>query len=144
MNTFLVEITSRFSLTSKLSGGISFDRRFDGWCEDGGEGWKHCFTEYCEFWSDGVLSTDWALQIINWSILSTNVTPPLHNTQKISENDTRSAVLTSYRFQKFLSQFKVDRLQIIVVAKTYISTCRNCSSVGCLKCVQFHNWFRLH
>ena len=21
---------------------------------------------------------------------------------------------------------------------------RNCSSVGCLKCVQFHNWFRLH
>ena len=22
--------------------------------------------------------------------------------------------------------------------------CRNCSSVGCLKCVQFHNWFRLH
>ena len=35
--------------------------------------------------------------------------------------------------------FKVDRLQIIVVAKKYISTCRNCSSVGCLKCVQFHN-----
>ena len=24
------------------------------------------------------------------------------------------------------------------------SICRNCSSVGCLKCVQFHNWFRLH
>ena len=23
-----------------------------------------------------------------------------------------------------------------------ISLCRNCSSVGCLKCVQFHNWFR--
>ena len=41
-------------------------------------------------------------------------------------------------------QFKVDRLQIILVAKKYISTCRNCSSVGCLKCVQFHNWFRLH
>ena len=40
--------------------------------------------------------------------------------------------------------FKVDRLQIILVAKKYISTCRNCSSVGCLKCVQFHNWFRLH
>ena len=33
-------------------------------------------------------------------------------------------------------QFKVDRLQIIVVAKKYISTCRNCSSVGCLKCVR--------
>ena len=32
----------------------------------------------------------------------------------------------------------------IVVAKKYISTCRNCSSVGCLKCVQFHNWFWLH
>ena len=25
-----------------------------------------------------------------------------------------------------------------------ISTCVNCSSEGCLKCVQFHNWFRLH
>ena len=25
-----------------------------------------------------------------------------------------------------------------------ISICRNCPSVGCLKCVQFHNWFRLH
>ena len=24
------------------------------------------------------------------------------------------------------------------------SICRNCSSVGCLKCVQFHNWFRLN
>ena len=41
-------------------------------------------------------------------------------------------------------EFKVDRLQIILVAKKYIPTCRNCSSVGCLKCVQFHNWFRLH
>ena len=29
------------------------------------------------------------------------------------------------------NQFKVDRLQIIV--KKYISTCRSCSSVGCLK-----------
>ena len=28
--------------------------------------------------------------------------------------------------------------------KIYISTCHNCSSVGCPKCVQFHNWFRLH
>ena len=42
----------------------------------------------------------------------------------------------------YKSKFKVDRLQIIVVAKN-ISTCPNCSSVGCLKCVQFHNWFRL-
>ena len=41
------------------------------------------------------------------------------------------------------NQFKVDRLQIILVAKKYTSTCRNCSLVGCLKCVQFHNWFRL-
>ena len=31
--------------------------------------------------------------------------------------------------------FKVDRLQITLVAIKYISTCRNCSSVGCLKCV---------
>ena len=37
---------------------------------------------------------------------------------------------------KITSWFKVDRLQIILVAKKYISTCRNC--------VQFHNWFRLH
>ena len=36
-------------------------------------------------------------------------------------------------------QFKVDRLQIILIAKKYISTCRNCSSVGCLICVEFHN-----
>ena len=36
------------------------------------------------------------------------------------------------------NQFKVNRLQIIVVAKN-ISMCHNCSSVGCLKCVQFHN-----
>ena len=33
----------------------------------------------------------------------------------------------------------MDRLQIIVVAKKDTSTCRNCSSGGCLKCVQFHN-----
>ena len=34
-------------------------------------------------------------------------------------------------------KFKVDRLQIILVVKKYISTCRRrCSSVGCLKCVQ--------
>ena len=32
-------------------------------------------------------------------------------------------------------RFKVDKLQIILVAKKHISTCRNCSSVGCLKCV---------
>ena len=38
--------------------------------------------------------------------------------------------------------FKVDRLPIIVVAKK-IYLCCNCSSVGCLKCVQFHNWFWL-
>ena len=25
-----------------------------------------------------------------------------------------------------------------------ISACRNCSSAGCLECMQFHNWFRLH
>ena len=33
-------------------------------------------------------------------------------------------------------QFKVDRLQIILVAKKYISTRRNCSSVGCLGCMR--------
>ena len=38
--------------------------------------------------------------------------------------------------------FKVDRLPIIVVAKK-IYLCCNCSSVRCLKCVQFHNWFWL-
>ena len=36
-------------------------------------------------------------------------------------------------------QFKGDRLQIIVASSEF----HNCSSVGCLKCVQFHNWFRL-
>ena len=40
------------------------------------------------------------------------------------------------KVQFFVLEFKVDRLQIILVAKKYISTCRNCSSVGCLKCVQ--------
>ena len=42
-----------------------------------------------------------------------------------------------------LEVFKADRLQMIVVAKK-IYLCCNCSSVGCLKCVQFYNWFRLH
>ena len=46
-------------------------------------------------------------------------------------------------FYQTTYNFKVDRLQIIVVAKN-ISKCPNCSSVECLKCVQFHNWFRLH
>ena len=41
-------------------------------------------------------------------------------------------------------EFKVDRLQIILVAKKYICAGRNCSSVRCLKYLQFHNWFRLH
>ena len=44
----------------------------------------------------------------------------------------------------FICLFKVDRLQMIVVAKKKIYLCCNCSSVGCLKCVQFYNWFRLH
>ena len=52
------------SSTSKLSVGISFDRRLiDGWREDSCESWTHRYTEYFEFRSDGVLSTDWALQI---------------------------------------------------------------------------------
>ena len=59
------------------------------------------------------------------------------NRKSASKQDI--AVLIKIHFK-----FKVDRLQIILVAKKYISTCRNCSSVGCLKCVQFHNWFRLH
>ena len=46
-------------------------------------------------------------------------------------------------FYQTTYNFKVDRLQTIVVAKN-ISKCPNCSSVECLKCVQFHNWFRLH
>ena len=40
-----------------------------------------------------------------------------------------------------ISGLKSIRLTRDLVAKKYISTC---SSVGCLKCVQFHNWFRLH
>ena len=65
------------SSISKLSSGISFDRRLDGWCEDD-ESSTHRSTEYSELRSD-VMSTDWALRK-NWSILSTNVTPLLHNT----------------------------------------------------------------
>ena len=55
-----------------------------------------------------------------------------------------SSMLKDLRAPLSYIQFKVDRLQIILVAKKYISTCRNCSSVGCLKCVQFRYWFRLH
>ena len=40
-----------------------------------------------------------------------------------------------FRLKDF-PRFKVDRLQIMVVAKKYISTWRNCSSGGCLKCVR--------
>ena len=62
-----------------------------------------------------------------------------YNQNRKSTSKQDIAVLIKIHFK-----FKVDRLQIILVAKKYISTCRNCSSVGCLKCVQFHNWFRLH
>ena len=37
--------------------------------------------------------------------------------------------LSSALFILPLFYFKVDRLQIILVAKKYISTCRNCSSL---------------
>ena len=60
----------------------------------------------------------------------------------------RHSVWFSFSVKQFPSAefdiFKVDTIQIFLVAKKDISTCRNCSSVGCLKCVQFHNWFRLH
>ena len=62
-----------------------------------------------------------------------------YNQNRKSASKQDIAVLIKIHFK-----FKVDRLQIILVAKKYISTCRNCSSVGCLKCTQFHNWFRLH
>ena len=62
-----------------------------------------------------------------------------YNQNRKSASKQDIAVLIKIHFK-----FKVDRLQITLVAKKYISTCRNCSSVGCLKCVQFHNWFRLH
>ena len=42
-----------------------------------------------------------------------------------------------------LIRFKEDRREAAVSVSKQ-SICRNCSSVGCLKCVQFHNWFRLH
>ena len=47
-----------------------------------------------------------------------------------------------YRFFLLAYLKWTDKLQIVLVAKKYL--CCNCSSVGCLKCVQFHNWFRLH
>ena len=45
--------------------------------------------------------------------------------------------------EDYILQLKVNRLQIIVVAKK-VSTGCNCSSVGCLICVQYHNWLWLH
>ena len=59
-----------------------------------------------------------------------------YNQNRKSASKQDIAVLIKIHFK-----FKVDRLQIILVAKKYISTCRNCSLVGCLKCVQFHNCF---
>ena len=53
-----------------------------------------------------------------------------YNQNRKSASKQDIAVLIKIHFK-----FKVDRLQIILVAKKYISTCRNCSSVGCLKCV---------
>ena len=50
-----------------------------------------------------------------------------------------SLFLNAHIAESEVDLFKVDRLQIFLVAKKDISTCRNCSSVGCLKCVQFHN-----
>ena len=40
---------------------------------------------------------------------------------------TQDIILKKYiAILYYVSQFKVDRLQIILVAKKYISTCRNC------------------
>ena len=66
------------------------------------------------------------------------VARPLFKLSKLSSNEKGEK--KNYGYIKF----KVARLQIMLVAKQYISTCRNCSSVGCLKCMQFHNWFWLH
>ena len=66
------------------------------------------------------------------------VARPVFKLSKLSSKEKGEK--KNYRYIKF----KVASLQIIVVAKKYISTCRNCSSVGCLKCMQFHNWFGLH
>ena len=66
------------------------------------------------------------------------VARPLFKLSKLSSKEKGEE--KNYRYIKF----KAARLQIMLVAKQYISTCRNCSSVGCLKCMQFHNWFWLH
>ena len=50
------------------------------------------------------------------------------------------------------NEFKEDGRQISkvgwvwrqIVAQKLISKSRNYSLVGCLKCVQFHDWFQLH
>ena len=57
-------------------------------------------------------------------------------------SDTVSFVFES-QSKCCVSHSKGDRLQINV-ASEHIYEFHNCSSVGCLKCVQFHNWFWLH
>ena len=42
-----------------------------------------------------------------------------------------------------VSKFEGDRLKIVFFL-LYLSKRRNYSSVGFLKCVQFHNWLRIH
>lgn len=53
------------------------------------------------------------------------------------------AILKKLYFPLQTNQFKVHRLQIIVVAKKCIYMSQRFISIGCLKCMQFHNWFRL-
>ena len=52
------------------------------------------------------------------------------------DSDVTGGVITTRSNRMKFRLFKVDRLQSFLVAKKDISTCRNCSSVGRLKCLQ--------
>ena len=80
-----------------------------------------------------------------FSLLNTPA-PAVHVVQ---EDQDQNIIITAMFYAVFTSNFKVTlnskqtdcKLQQLL---NNISTCPNCSSVGCLKCVQFHNWFWLH
>ena len=86
----------------------------------------------------------------------------LRNWYEISRSNDNNAYFVSSRifWRRWLPNRPLQSFKQFFSAKDYtisnlkwtdsklllfeISICRNCPSVGCLKCVQFHNRFRLH
>ena len=79
---------------------------------------------------------------LNWcshQLLST--VAMAHITSLISDCHLKFSGVRSFDFMHDTTTSKRTDGKLLLLE---ISKSRNCSSVGCLKCVQFHNWFRNH